>query len=238
MTTIIIIFVILSVFYYFISVPLNASPQIFLTIATFLFATFTGFFVARQGRRYSEIRNQISSFDGEMSSIFRQFGHLSKNAQKEVQQIIRKHYTTILSSKAWDYHIIHKSSTITNIHLLTERIGGTKPFPSLKHLALQRILTALETLQVLRKKMVALHTERIPKFQWFIIYFLALLLLLAITLIPSQFIFYSALMKGAFGSSVISVIVMLHRFNSLKFFEAIMGEQSAQDILDIFSGKK
>ncbi|PCI19588.1 hypothetical protein COB64_03540 [Candidatus Wolfebacteria bacterium] len=236
-----IIFIVLSLVFFLIeplsSIDLNLSST-FLTIATFLFAIFAGFFISRQGTRYSTIRDQITTFDGSMSAIFRFFGHLGTEPQEEARGIIKYHYETILKEKAWDYHFVHKSTTISSMHDLLERVVGDHTLPSLRNFALQRILFNLRILQVTRKSMIALHTERIPRFQWMLIIFLAAILLVAVSLIPSFHNVLGAILKGAFGSAVIFVLILLSEFDKLKFFEGTIGERSAQDILDIFSGKK
>ena len=86
--------------------------------------------------------------------------------------------------------------------------------------------------------MVVLYQERIPHFQWFLIAFLAFILLLTVSLIPSQAQLTSSILKGAFGTCVILVIVLLRQFDTLHFFEDVVGEHSAQDILGILLGKK
>jgi len=233
-----IIFIGVSLFYYFLPLKIVDFSNIFLTIATFLFSTLTGFFIARQGKRYSAIRDQITNFDGEMSSIFRHFGHLGKIAQEKVKIIIKNHYNIILKKKAWDYHFTHKSNTITSIHKLCEITTKDKPFPTLKNFSVQRILVGLQRLQSIRKNMVALHNERIPLFQFILIYFLAIILLVTVSIIPSETNFLASILKGAFSSSIIFVVILLHEFDRLKFFEGTIGETSAKDILNIFSGKR
>jgi len=235
----VIIFIFLALLYYFMPLGVSAEfSQIFLTIATFLFAIFAGFFISRQGQRYSDIRNQISEFDGEMSSLYRQFGHLGKESQEKMKGVIQNHYYLILENKAWDYHFTHKSSTLTLTHQLAEETTKDQMLSSLKSLALERILSALRSLQVVRKKMVALHTERIPNFQWATLALLATILLITVSIIPSFHNILGSVLKGAFSSSIIFVLILLHQFDNLKFFEGTMGEHSAQDILDIFTGKR
>ncbi len=90
------IFLGLSVLYYYQPFGYIDNYEILLTISTFLFSIFTGFFIARQGNRYSAIRNRITEFDGNMSSIYRQFSHLTNELQKEVKKIIQDHYLKIL----------------------------------------------------------------------------------------------------------------------------------------------
>ena len=127
---------------------------------------------------------------------------------------------------------------MTSIHELAERVTSGKPLPSLKHLALQRVLTGLEVMQIARKNMIALYRERIPQFQWLLVYFLALILLLTVSMIPSHHYVIASVLKGVFSSSVVFVVILLHRFDSLQFFERTIGEQSARDILNIFAGKR
>lgn len=233
-----IIFVGLSLFYYFLPLKVIDFSNIFLTIATFLFAILTGFFISRQGKRYSSIRNQITSFDGEMSSIFRSFGHLGKAIQEKVKIIIKNHYNIILKNQAWDYHFTHKSNTITSIHNLCEITLKNKQFTTLKNFSVQRILVSLQNLQKIRKNMVALHNERIPLFQFILVYFLAFILLVTVSIIPSEANILGSILKGAFSSSIIFVVVLLHEFDRLRFFGGTIGENSARDILNIFSGKR
>ena len=234
----IIIFIILAVIYYVMPVEETNTAQTFLTISTFLFAIFTGFFISRQGKRYTTIRDQIAIFDGELTSCYRQFGHLGKTAQDASAKIIRQHYEKIVKNSAWDYHFNHKSNTIISLHQLSEKHSGNKSLPSLKHLALQRILTALEALQRSRKSMVSLYTERIPRFQWVVVDLLAIILFITVSTIPSESYLLGAILKGAFTSSVIFILILLREFDRLNFFEKTIGEHSAQDILDILSGKK
>lgn len=209
-----------------------------LRTSTFLFAIFTGFFIARQGTRYSDIREQITSFDGELSALYRKFGHISKVAQKIFVKIASKHYKKILDNNSWDYQFIHKSSTLSDTHELIQKTVKDKSFGTLKNFAIQRVLVSLENLQVLRKKMVALHKERIPIFQWALIYFLAIMLLITVATIPSQAALFKSILKASFSSVVILVVILLHRFDNLHFFEGTIGESSAQDVLDIFKEKK
>lgn len=235
---ILIFFIGSSVLCYLINFNYIESYQVFLTVSTFLFATFTGFFISRQGKRYTNIRNQITSFDGEMSGIYRQFGHLDKEAQKKTKKIIASHYKIILENKAWDYHFMNKSTTLISINNLLDETAENKSLKSLKNLALREILCSLQRLQVIRKKMIALHNERIPMFQWIIVIFLAIVLVVSLLAIPSQYLVVSSLLKGSFATAIISVLILLDRLNRLKFFNDTVGEESAQDVLNIFAGNK
>lgn len=235
---VIIIFVAFLILYFFFPFGSEDYSQVFLTISTFLFAIFTGFFISRQGRRYSAIRDHITRFDGEMSALYRQCGHLGSDVQEEASEILKDHYSRILTNRAWDFHFVNPSNTLTSLHQLAERKTKDQPLQSLKHLALQRVLTALEVAQVTRKGMIALYHERIPKFQWALVYFLTFILFIAVSTIPSVGFLLSTVLKSAFASSVIFVVILLSQFDQLKFFEGTIGENSAKDVLDILKGEK
>ena len=63
---ILILFPIFSFIYYAFSFSTHDFYPLFLTISTFLFGIFAGFFIARQGNRYSQIREKIAAFRDEL----------------------------------------------------------------------------------------------------------------------------------------------------------------------------
>jgi len=232
------IFASLILLYYFVAFFTQEIDKVFLTIATFLFAIFAGFFISRQGARYSSIREKIATFDGNMSTIYRVSGHLGTDAQAQVGEIIKAHYKKILESKSWDYHFTHKSSTLTSLHGFLEKTIGSKTLVSLQNMALAQIFGSLRDAQLVRKNMVALYQERIPRFQWVLISFLATILLLVLLSIPSYHALFNSLLKSAFTFAIIVVVILLYQLDRLQFFEGTIGETSAQDVVSIIDGKK
>lgn len=235
---IIAILVALTTFSYLMPLGEPESPKVFLSISTFLFAVFTGFFISRQGRRYSDIRKQIANFDGEMSAIYRYFGHFGARPQKQAGKIIGDHFRAIVKHGAWDYHFTHKSTTITDLNNLVDKMVKNNDINKVQNAALSRVLNSLGKLQISRKNMVALQIERIPQFQWMIIYFLAGILLLTVGTMSSHLFLIGSMIKGTFATVIICVVVMLHAFDSLHFFEGTMGEKSAKDAVRIIEGKR
>lgn len=233
-----IVFIGVSFLSYFYLFGGKEVDKTFLTISTFLFSIFTGFFISRQGTRYMTIREKIANFDGNMSAIYRGSGHLGVDIQNKIGEIIKKHYEAIIENKAWDYHFTHKSSTITSIHGILEESLKDQALTSLKNDIVIRITTALHDVQLIRKNMVALYQERTPFFQWLLIGILGLILLITLMTIPSQGYLLGSLLKGAFGASVISVLILLLQLDRLQFFEGTMGENSASDVVNIIAGKK
>jgi len=233
----ILLFVGLSTAYYYNVFAGNEVDKTFLTLSTFLFALFTGFFISRQASRYSEIRKLTADFDGNMSGVYRMFGHLGKETQKKSGNIIKDYYKKIVKN-GWDYAFTHKTRTLTDLHQLLEDTITKHGSDGIKSTAASRIAVGLQDQQKVRKNMVALREERIPGFQWMLIYLLTAILILTVSTIPSESLLLGSVIKAAFIVSVLMVAVLLKKLDELKLFEGIIGEHSAQDVVEIIEGKK
>lgn len=235
---VVVLFFVLWYIYYTYDFGAHDTDKVFITTTTFFFSIFTGFFITRQGNRYTKIREIISTFDGKMSGIYRVAGNLSTTVQDKIGVTIKEHYNKILETKSWDYHFTHKSNTISSIHqVLEEEIGSNKQ-ETLRNQAVGRILSNLGDCQVLRKNMVMLYQEKIPAFQWFLIFLFMFILLATITVIPSVGFALGSLLKSAFAVSIISVVVILFNLDDLHLFEKFIGENSAKDVVEIIHGNK
>jgi len=231
------IFFALTGFYYLVPFYTSDSLEIVISVTTFLLAILSGFFISRQATRYSTIREQVAIFDASITSIYRNLAHSSKTAMKTLKKIIKNHYHPIIEYK-WDYYISHKTTTLVDIHKLMDKITRMTNPKGLKYLGIEYSLLALNDAQKARKKMIALHKESVPKFQWFVIYLLVTVLLLTLSGLPSVGLIFESLFKAAFASAVIAMIVLLSRFNKLEFYDNNIGAKSAMDVLDIVDGKK
>lgn len=229
---------IFSYFYFKMPQVLPEIDKIYITITTFFFSIFTGFFVSQQMTRYAKLREAISEFDGIMSSIYRSSENYSKEIQEHVGKIILEHYKKMIQSKEWDYHLKHKSQTLTKLHTLLEEKIGDASAETLRGHALGVIVENLSKCETYRKKMIMLCQERIPAFQWFIISFFICVLILAVSAIPSEGLILGSILKAAFGVSILSVASILHHLDNLHLFEHFIGEHSAHDVIDLIKGKK
>jgi len=86
--------------------------------------------------------------------------------------------------------------------------------------------------------MIALREERVPVFNWIIIILISFILFITLTAIPSQGMLVESILKATFSTSIISVLALLYRLDKLKLFSSVTGEESAQDVLNIFLEKK
>jgi hypothetical protein len=127
---------------------------------------------------------------------------------------------------------------ISSLYALVDKSVGNKKLSHLNRVATHEILSSLGRLQVLRKNMIALRNERIPAFQWILLYFIGAILLVTISFIPSYNVVLFSVLKGAFGAVVISVFILLHQLDNLKLFRGTIGKASAGDVIDILEGRR
>ncbi len=232
------IFVTFSYIYFKLPQLLPAIDKIYITITTFFFSIFTGFFISQQMSRYSKIRETISHFDGKMSSIYRSSENISKEVQGKIGEIITNHYKAMIKTGEWNYHLNHKSNTMSSIHNILEESVGDSDMSTLRTHAVGIIVHNLSDCEVSRKTIVMLYQERIPPFQWFVISFFVCVLILAVSAIPSDGLIFESILKSAFGVSILSIASILYHLDNLHLFEDFIGENSAKDVLDLIVGKK
>ena len=104
--------------------------------------------------------------------------------------------------------------------------------------SIRKILGVLDDIQIIRKVLVSLKEETIPRFQQFFIYILAVILFLAVMTLPSQGLVLAALLKSVYMITIITVVILLKKFDNLTLFEGTIGEHSARDVLSIIDGEK
>lgn len=222
-----------ALFYLEPNVVASDVSSIFITLSTFLFAVLAGFFISRQSNRYSELRNVIAEFDGNMSALYRSFTGFP-DAAEEAGVIIAAHYRPIVENHAWDWHFTRKSTTITDLNRL---FGTLKVKAGVGQSTANGMASSLDALQLARKKMVGLHVERIPFLEKVLIGFLAFVIVVSLMLVPSAGL-VGAMLKGIFGTVVVLIVVMLRELDELKLFEGTPGEHSAEDVLAIIEGTR
>ena len=235
--SLLVLFVLFFFFNGFFDFSNSQLDKIYLTVSTFLFSIFNGFFISRQSSRYSEIRSNLSRFDADMSIIFRESSHLTKEEHTYFGNVIRDYYMKILSSKDWSYYFTHKSDLLTKLHVYLNGCGEVG-MDKIRGEAQRKILGTLDDVQMIRKLLVSLKEETIPRFQQFFIYVLATILFLAIMTLPSKGLVVASILKSVYMVTVISVVILLKKFDDLTLFEGVIGEHSARDVIGIIDGEK
>ena len=238
--TLILILIVLPALSWLYFTVLIADPvdRVFLSISTFLYSIFTGFFISRQASRFNKVRETVTKFDGLLSNMYRSSGHISAKLQQEIGLVIRSHYEKIFETGRWDYHFENKSTTLTSIHALLEEHIKEDQVTKLSNQSIGAIVKGLGAAQDVRKSMLALNRERVPVEQWVLIIFFVVMLVGTVSTMPSVGLLWPSVLKAAFVISVVSVLFILYRLNNLAFTEKLMGQHSAEDVLGIIDGSK
>ncbi len=234
----VLLFIAVFCLYFSVSFGAENTDKTFITITTFVFSMFAGFFITRQGNRYTKIREIISTFDGKLTGCYRASTNVSAEFHQEVTKILTAHYHKVLETRRWDFHFTNKSNTITSIHALLERLIGDNKIESLRGQAIGRIMSNLSDAQVLRKNMVMLWYEEMVPFQWYLMIFFVIILITTISIIPSVGLLIPSLLKASFVVTIVAVMAILRDLDNLYLFETFVGEHSARDVLHIIAGTK
>jgi len=232
------LFILFVLLYYLVPVYLPKLDTIFVSITIFLFATLVGFFIARQSTRYGQIVSKVTDFDGNMSFIYRSIRVFGSEAQVLFADILKKHYSVIMEHGDWDFYFSHKTTTLTDTNNLVVKYTEGESLNPAQSAFASRAFFGLGEMQKIRKNLIALYQERVPRFQWLLVIFLTTILIITVSSIPSFHAFFASVIKAAFSTSVISVCIVLWKLNNLTFFEDMVGQSSAQDVLEIIKGNK
>lgn len=226
--------IIYSLFITQIKITVKAYPEI-IVAAVFLFAFFSGFFIARQNDRYSRILEIISTTDGAFSFLYRISG-LIPRIQDEVREIIREHYRKIEESNDWAYHVLNPSVTITRLTRIFKKVSEQEISPLQVSAAYTNIWSALQELQNLRKRTIVFYNQKLLPFQWMLIYILEGLLIFSLNFIPSTSILVNIL-KIILGVAVFLALILLKQLDELAIFGKDFAKKTAYDIFRILDEK-
>jgi hypothetical protein len=95
----VIILVISFLVFYYQKNILEPVSKDYIGILIFFFATITGVFIARQGRRYNLVVKGLTDFNGNLSFQYRDMENIDKKYQDILGQIIKKHFSYFENDK-------------------------------------------------------------------------------------------------------------------------------------------
>lgn len=230
----ILLFILLFYVYYEVSFDQDVDG-IFLTITTFLFAIISGFFIARQGTRYSAVRRAVAEFDGNIASLYKLSLYLGSDVSTKIRAVLQESYKKIVDNSQWDFHFAQKTSALSELHNVIRSDVMDGDLTKQEGLILHRMFAALFNAQMTRKTLIALRGEYVSKFQWLLIAILALILIVLISTLESQGGVFASVIKSASVLSVISITIIIRQLETMVLAtgEGIVGEKGAQDLLGI-----
>ncbi len=233
--SLIIFLIVYSLYVFYFNLNIDNYSDIVVAV-TFFFTLFSGFFITRQNDRYTSIAEEISNTDGDFSLLYRIAGVVPW-AQDKIRDALRHHYTKILETNNWAYHILNPSTTIKKIFDAYSQVNDKNDDDAekLSHFS-DASGQAFADVQVSRKKMIMLYQQKLLPLQWALIYILGILMVVSFNFIPNHSIIVD-LLKIFFGVAVLFVILLLKQLDDLSIFGKDFNKQTANDMLRIIDEK-
>ena len=237
----VIIFVIAYALYVLlVDVTIEAYAEL-IAATVFFFALFAGFFIARQNERFNDIDETISKESALCCYLYRTSG-LIPEIQDKVRDVVMNHYQKIKKSGNWAHHTENPSTTITDLTDVFAELDKAEYLekaekPAMAN-AIEIIWDAIRDLQLTRKRIVVLKKQKMLPFQWWLVYLLGFLLIVAFNFIPNpEAELYIDALKVLFGTTAFMVVILLKQLNDLTLFGRKYTEQGADDVFWVIEEK-
>jgi len=207
--------------------------ELILTVSSFLFAIFTGFFISRASSRYDKILEILSDEDAEWVTVYRNSKNIEESFLEQVREIMDKYYTT-----AEDYfeESYYKPTIkyLDQIYNLTKKqyekfLGKSKTG---NPIMLSQIMNSLSRIEKLRNRNSVMKQERITKGQWTILLFLGTIIIFSLFFMRTPEIF-SQITTIILSTTVVLVIFLLRDLENMKLIGKYVTVESSQEILDM-----
>ena len=228
---VIIFLIVYSAYVFFFNFNIDNYSDIIVAV-TFFFTLFSGYFITRQNDRYTSISEEISNTDGTFSLLYRISGAVPA-IQDKVRDALKNHYQKILDND-WAYHILHPSTTITDVFNAYNSAEGNDA-DKIGQFG-DAFGGGFLQLQISRKKMIMLYHEKLLLLHWALVYVLAGLMVVSFNFIPNHAISVDIL-KIVFGLAVLFVVLLLKQLDDLSIFGKDFNKETADDMLRIIGEK-
>lgn len=222
-----------TLLFYFFDLHIVSIQDSFLTIATFVFSIFLGFFISKQTTRIEQISQNLSTYDGCIVSIHQGICDLNIGIDEKSSQIISTYYNESIIGKKWNYIFDRQDELILKIRELVRNISVPSTNITEKTAVIfDNIYDAIDECESVRRKVISLKEEKIPQAQWIIVYLLLIVTsIVIISTLNSYTSLFLSIVKSCFISAIIFSVFLLKKLDDLTFFDMTVAEESAKDVL-------
>ncbi len=215
----------------------SSDVEILLTISTFLFAIFGGFYISRLNSRHNTIREIIMNEDAYMLSLYKNAELLGKTFAKKVAKHIDTYYII-----AFDYTVdfsvgeFYYKYNAPQLFKIYDELGKL-PKSKRDDSAYQNVLSYLATIEEGRNKSSVLDQERLSKGQWMILIFLAAIIIVNMFVLKTD-TFFSHTVTVLLLTAVVLVLLTLRDLHNLKLSNEDSLLESGQEVLEFIGIKR
>jgi membrane protein implicated in regulation of membrane protease activity len=196
--------------------------ELVLTVSTFLFAIFSGFFISRLTSRYDIMRDATSSEDAHWTTLYELGGYFEDDIKEQLGELIDKYFIIafdVFELSKENHHNVH---ILHNIYQLFEKVELKED--SRGHEVYDDVIQTLGLIEADRNHKSVLVHQVMTSGQW------AIVLILAAIIIGSMFSFgidelYFQLVTAVLSAVVVTVLSTMRDLQALR----IGTEQGLQD---------
>jgi hypothetical protein len=208
----------------------SAEVQNILTVSTFLFAIIAGFFIARLGSRYNEVRKSIAEEDALFLSVYQLSKAYGEKFTSKIRDLVDRYYVL-----AYDKTIgsVYKENAPTFLNIWDNII---KIGPKKNQQVYEQLLGNMTALEKSRNTSSGTQTERLHGGQWFLLLILSGIVLFSIFYLKTPTL-YSQIIAVLLSTALVLVLLILRDLENFMLGGESLLEESGQEVLE-FIGKK
>jgi AraC-like DNA-binding protein len=201
--------------------------QLILTVTTFLFAILVGFFIARAGSRFNEMRRTVGTEDALFLSFYKTAQAQGEKFASKIRELMDKYYITSYDAEISGYN--YKESLPYFLEIWDETIN-LKPKKLNLHNQLFDVLTTIEEQRNLAS---AISKEKVSKGQWGVLLILSAIILFCLFYMKTGDI-YSLIITVLLSTALMIILLLLRDLQNLKLGEEkFLLEESGQEIFEV-----
>ncbi len=202
--------------------------ELFLTLSTFLFAIFSGFFIARLNSRYEKMRDLVANEDAYFLSFYNSSIFFGEKFKKNIGALIDKYYLIALDSELGSYYK-------ANAKCLEEMYSELDKIKKLKNNNSDNVFDGMVTLlcsiETVRNNSSVLTTDKLTKGHWVVLISLATITIYGMFYLKTPE-FYSQLMTILLSTILVLVLFIIRDLQNFRLTGQIILEESAEEVLE------
>lgn len=206
----------------------SSEIEVTLTVSTFLFAIFSGFWISRLNSRYDQIGTLLGREDALWISLYRLGQIFGKPFQKKLGDSIDEYYI-----KVFDYEpgMAYKSSIpeFENVYSSFYKLNPNQN-EACKEI-FDQMFSTLTSIEETRNLSSQVSRERVKSGQWLTLIFLAALIIFSLFYLKGTS-FFSPIVTVSLSTILVLVVLTMRDLERFRFAGYILSDESGEEVLD------
>lgn len=196
-----------------------------LTITTFLFGIIGGFYIVVTTTDYNSVKNILASETAGWISLHQNISIYDKQLSDKFSQLVDAYVR-----RAFDYEIIdYAKSTHVEFEALKRMIHDI-PFKNELSSVYEQIRDVMDEIIISRQQLTVLGAKTLSPFQWFVLFILAILLVVSLYGLRSGELFFD-IVTVAISSSVVLILLLIRDLDLYIWNEKTFGYDIFENVL-------